>query len=71
MYFMSEKATGNDWKKSSIVTLRHAAGSSIYTTIKTKKQSVNLHSFGRGNLGKILSLQKNEKNLLRHVIIIA
>jgi hypothetical protein len=37
MYFMSEKATGNDWKKSSIVTLRHAAGSSIYTTIKTKK----------------------------------
>jgi hypothetical protein len=25
-YFMSEKATGNDWKKKSIYTLRHAAG---------------------------------------------
>ncbi len=26
LYFMSEKATGNDWKKSSIYTLRHATG---------------------------------------------
>ena len=26
MYIMSEKATGNDWKKSSIETWRHAAG---------------------------------------------
>jgi hypothetical protein len=26
MYFMSEKAVGTDWKKSSIYTLRHAAG---------------------------------------------
>lgn len=26
MYFMSEKAVGGDWKKSSIPTLRHAAG---------------------------------------------
>lgn len=26
MYIMSEKASGNDWKKSSIYTLRHAAG---------------------------------------------
>jgi hypothetical protein len=26
MYIMSEKATGNDWKKSSIETFRHAAG---------------------------------------------
>jgi hypothetical protein len=26
MYIMSEKATGNDWKKRSIKTLRHAAG---------------------------------------------
>jgi alkylated DNA repair dioxygenase AlkB len=26
MYIMSEKTTGNDWKKSSILTLRHAAG---------------------------------------------
>jgi hypothetical protein len=27
IYFMSNKAVGNDWKKSSIYTLRHAAGS--------------------------------------------
>jgi hypothetical protein len=27
VYIMGEKATGNDWKKSSILTLRHAAGS--------------------------------------------
>ena len=26
VYIMSEKATGNDWKKRSIKTLRHAAG---------------------------------------------
>ena len=31
MYFMSEKATGFDWKRSSIYTLRHAAGCSKYT----------------------------------------
>lgn len=30
VYFMSEKATGWDWKKSSLYTLRHAAGSVKY-----------------------------------------
>ncbi|VVU95703.1 hypothetical protein CPAV1605_1458 [seawater metagenome] len=34
IYIMSEKAVGTDWKKSSIVTLRHAAGAEKYTTIK-------------------------------------
>lgn len=34
IYIMSEKAVGKDWKKSSIPTLRHAAGSIKYTTIK-------------------------------------
>lgn len=33
MYVMSEKAVGTDWKKKSILTLRHAAGSSKYTTL--------------------------------------
>ena len=32
MYVMSEKAVGTDWKKSSIFTLRHAAGCKKYTT---------------------------------------
>ena len=30
-YIMSEKATGNDWKKKKIMTLRHAAGCDKYT----------------------------------------
>ncbi len=38
IYIMSEKATGYDWKKSSIYTLRHAAGSKEYTTISEKKK---------------------------------
>ena len=37
IYFMSFKATGNDWKKRSQYTLRHAAGAPKYTTIKEKK----------------------------------
>jgi len=38
MYIMSEKATGFDWKKKVIPTLRHAAGSDRFTTIKEKKK---------------------------------
>ena len=30
VYFFSEKATGNDWKKKTILTLRHAAGASKF-----------------------------------------
>lgn len=33
IYIMSEKATGFDWKKRKIFTLRHAAGSKKYTKI--------------------------------------
>lgn len=33
IYIMSEKATGNDWKKKSLYTLRHAAGDNNYTKI--------------------------------------
>jgi len=33
IYMMSEKATGNDWKKKTIYTLRHAAGCSKYTDL--------------------------------------
>lgn len=31
VYIMSQKATGNDWKKSSKCTLRHAAGCEKFT----------------------------------------
>ena len=31
LYIMSEKTTGNDWKKKNIYTLRHAAGSDKFT----------------------------------------
>lgn len=34
IYMMSEKAVGTDWKKSSILTLRHAAGAPKYLEIK-------------------------------------
>ena len=32
LYVMSDKAVGNDWKKRSIYTLRHAAGCTKYTS---------------------------------------
>ena len=34
LYIMSEKAVGSDWLFRSKLTLRHAAGSKTYTTIK-------------------------------------
>lgn len=34
VYIMSDKAVGNDWKKSSILTIRHAAGANKYIGIK-------------------------------------
>lgn len=37
IYIMSDKAVGNDWRCSSKLTLRHAAGCSTYTTIKPKR----------------------------------
>jgi len=36
IYIMSEKAVGNDWKKSSIYSLRHSTGADKYTIIKEK-----------------------------------
>jgi hypothetical protein len=55
LYIMSEKATGQDWKKSSIYTLRHAAGDDKYinkisknrgnklvkNNVKSKKRKIN------------------------------
>ena len=43
IYAMSEKATGYDWKKSSIYTLRHAAGADKYLTIKQKKKKMKIN----------------------------
>lgn len=37
LYVMSDKAVGYDWKKSSILTLRHAAGDKKYTNPKKEK----------------------------------
>jgi len=34
MYVMSEKAVGTDWKSSGLLTLRHATGCAMFTTIK-------------------------------------
>jgi alkylated DNA repair dioxygenase AlkB len=38
IYLMSEKAVGTDWKKKLILTLRHAAGSQRFLTIKKKNK---------------------------------
>jgi len=38
IYIMSEKATGNDWKKTTIATLRHATGCKKFVTLKTIKE---------------------------------
>jgi hypothetical protein len=35
IYIMSEYATGNNWKKKNILTLRHAAGCKKYITVKS------------------------------------
>jgi len=37
MYMMSEKAVGTDWKKSSKLTLRHAAGKDSCSYVRTKR----------------------------------
>lgn len=37
VYIMSEKATGNDWKRKKVPTLRHAAGCAKFLMIKKKK----------------------------------
>jgi len=39
LYAMSEKAVGSDWKKKTILTLRHAAGCESYLTIKSDKNN--------------------------------
>ena len=36
MYIMEEKAVGTDWRKSSLFTLRHAAGAPKYLQEKRK-----------------------------------
>ena len=36
---MSEKAVGNDWRKSSKKTIRHAAGSNKYTSLEKYKKN--------------------------------
>ena len=44
LYIMSQKSTGQDWKRSSIYTLRHAAGCKKYTDLdhkKTNKRKAN------------------------------
>lgn len=43
VYIMSQKATGNDWKKKNIKTLRHATGSAHYTQLKTTLTPKQFH----------------------------
>ena len=64
-YIMSEVATGNEWKKSSKPTLRHAAGCAFYTDMK-KKHINNLNEIKKNNkinkqINEKLNQQINEK----------
>jgi hypothetical protein len=46
IYVMSEKAVGNDWKRKTILTLRHAAGCEKFTDISLlieKKEKASKH----------------------------
>ena len=43
---MSEKAVGYDWKRSSIYTLRHAAGTSKYTSLAKHAAAVKERDHG-------------------------
>lgn len=40
IYFMSEKAVGNDWKRKKIYTLRHAVGADKYTVIEKENSNI-------------------------------
>jgi hypothetical protein len=47
LYFMSEKAVGTDWKESSKLTLRHAAGCAEYTGEESEPCSSITQSVGK------------------------
>ena len=49
IYVMSEKATGNDWRKSKIKTLRHAAGAKKLIEFKMKKDVVRCSGLTKQN----------------------
>ena len=49
IYVMSEKATGFDCRKSSIYTLRHAAGADKYLTIKKRKKKKTNKASNKNN----------------------
>lgn len=45
-YIMSEKATGHDWKKRKILTLRHAAGNDKHLEVRRKTKKVEFGTDG-------------------------
>ena len=67
---MSEKAVGTDWKKSSIPTMRHAAGCKKYTNLdkydEELQQKKQLEKEKR-KLEKEKKLEKNKKEIKKNV----
>lgn len=60
MYIMSGKAVGTDWRKSSIPTLRHAAGCDKYTSLKVFKKRAEKRKGkkeGKGE-GKLMTVKE-------------
>ncbi len=69
LYCMSEKAVGSDWKpnikkgwKSKRYSIRHAAGSSKYTTHTDKIRVTNIRQEGKVRIGDISYRKKKGKN---------
>ena len=63
IYFMSEKAVGCDWRRRVIPTLRHAAGSSKYTTIKEKKPKTDSVSASNENSNGFVKNPKTQRRI--------
>ena len=54
IYAMSTKATGNDWKKSSIYTLRHAAALKESLILKKGKSKSPVYSLDKMDMAKLV-----------------
>jgi len=69
IYVMSQKATGNDWKKKTIYTLHHATGADKYLKIKIKKPKLNtklikeLAKYDEETIDRIIAVVKHNKKI--------
>ena len=63
LYVMSEKAVGTDWKKKSILTIRHASGAAKYVKIWENKLSKQINMMYLDYLKHLYFLCLNDKDM--------